>query len=44
MQIEREKLVTQRDVANKNLQIARTNKNKYDMMDPKDSDTQEPKE
>ena len=44
MQIEREKLVTQRDVANKNLQIARTNKNKYDMMDPKDSDSQEPKE
>ena len=30
LQIDREKLATQRDIANKNLQIARENKNKYD--------------
>ena len=30
IQIDREKLATQRDIANKNLQIARENKNKYD--------------
>tara|TARA_R100001463_G_scaffold2822_6_gene11703 strand:- start:2943 stop:5699 length:2757 start_codon:yes stop_codon:yes gene_type:complete len=31
MDIEREKLSTQREIANKNLQIARENKNKYDV-------------
>jgi hypothetical protein len=31
MGIEREKLATQRDIANKNLEIARENKNKYDV-------------
>ena len=31
MDIEREKLATQREIANKNLQIARENKNKYDV-------------
>jgi hypothetical protein len=30
MSIERERLATQRDIANKQLEIARTNKNKYD--------------
>ena len=30
LQIDREKLAAQRDIANKNLQIARENKNKYD--------------
>ena len=34
MQIEKEKILAQRDVANKNLEIARENKNKYDV--PKD--------
>jgi len=29
--IERERLATQRDIADKNLQIARENKNKYDV-------------
>jgi hypothetical protein len=33
--IEREKLATQRDIANKELEIARTNKNKYDIKDNK---------
>ena len=33
--IEREKLSTQRDIADKNLQIARENKNKYDVQSPK---------
>ena len=31
LDIDREKLSTQRDIANKNLQIARENKNKYDV-------------
>ena len=35
MDIEREKLSTQREIANKNLQIARENKNKYDVKPPK---------
>jgi hypothetical protein len=30
MQIEREKLQTQKDIADTQLQIARTNKNKFD--------------
>ena len=30
LQVDREKLATQRDIADKNLQIARENKNKYD--------------
>ena len=33
--IEREKLATQRDIANKELEIARVNKNKYDVKDNK---------
>jgi hypothetical protein len=35
MQIERERLQTQKDIANKNLEIARTNKNKYDVQSEK---------
>ena len=35
MNIEREKLSTQREIANKNLAIARENKNKYDVKPPK---------
>jgi hypothetical protein len=35
LSIEREKLATQRDIADKNLQIARENKNKYDVQSPK---------
>ena len=30
MSIERDRLLTQRDIANKNLEIARENKNRYD--------------
>ena len=37
MDIDREKLATQRDIANKNLEIARENKNKYDVK-PKKKD------
>jgi len=37
MQIEREKLATQRDVANKKLEIAKENKNRYDVPPKKDS-------
>lgn len=36
MNIEREKLATQRDIADKNLQIARENKNKYDVQSDRD--------
>jgi hypothetical protein len=35
LEIEREKLAAQMDVANKNLEIARVNKNKYDVKKPK---------
>jgi hypothetical protein len=35
MDIEKERLQTQRDIANKNLEIARTNKNKYDVQSNK---------
>jgi hypothetical protein len=35
MSIEREKLASQREIANKQLEIARTNKNKYDKPDNK---------
>jgi hypothetical protein len=35
MAIEREKLASQREIANKQLEIARTNKNKYDKPDNK---------
>jgi hypothetical protein len=37
MQIEREKLATQRDVANKKLEVAKENKNRYDVPPKKDS-------
>jgi len=36
MILEREKLQTERDVADKNLQIARENKNQYDTKSKKD--------
>jgi len=36
LSLEKEKLATQRDIANKNLQIARENKNKYDVKDTKE--------
>jgi hypothetical protein len=35
MNLEREKMSTQREIANKNLAIARENKNKYDVKTPK---------
>jgi hypothetical protein len=38
LQVEREKIAATRDVANKDLQIARTNKNQYDVKDSKKSD------
>ena len=37
LQVEREKIAATRDVANKDLQIARTNKNQYDVKDSKKS-------
>jgi hypothetical protein len=36
LSLEKEKLATQRDIASKNLQIARENKNKYDVKDTKE--------
>ena len=36
LNIEREKLATQRDIADKNLQIAKENKNKYDVQSSKE--------
>jgi hypothetical protein len=38
LQVEREKIAATRDVANKDLQIAKTNKNQYDVKDSKKSD------
>jgi hypothetical protein len=35
LDVERQKLQTQQDIANKQLEIARTNKNKYDVKSPK---------
>jgi hypothetical protein len=35
LQIEREKIAAQKDIADKQLQIARENKNKYDFKDSK---------
>jgi hypothetical protein len=35
LSIEREKLASQREIANKQLEIARVNKNKYDVKDNK---------
>ena len=43
LNIDREKLATQRDIANKNLQIARENKNKYDVKGPKKEDKKDKK-
>ena len=37
LQVEREKIAATRDVASKDLQIARVNKNKYDVKDTKKS-------
>jgi len=37
LDIDREKLATERDIANKQLEIARVNKNKYDVKDEKNS-------
>ena len=44
LSIEREKLSAQREVADKNLQIARENKNKYDVQSPKKEDKKKNKE
>jgi hypothetical protein len=43
LNIDREKLATQRDIANKNLQIARENKNKYDVKGTKKEDKKDKK-
>ena len=44
MDIERERLTTQRDIANTNLQIARENKNKYDVAAKKEDKKDKGKE
>jgi len=41
--VDREKLATQRDIANKNLQIARENKNKYDVQSKAKKNTKDSK-
>jgi len=41
LKIEREKLATQRDIADKNLEIARENKNKYDVQSSKQNKNKE---
>jgi hypothetical protein len=38
LNLKREELATKREVANKQLEIARTNKNKYDFKTPKDKE------
>ena len=41
MQVERERIAAQREVADKNLQIARENKNKYDVNPNKTEDMED---